>query len=87
MAKTDFKSVDDYIPSQPEANQTVLELVRSTIRKALPKVEETISYPVPAYKLPGGTVIFSRSGKTTTRSTSLVINSSRSSETNLSRIR
>ncbi len=51
MAKTDFKSVDEYIASQPEAVQGVLERVRSTIRKAVPEAEEVISYKIPTYKL------------------------------------
>jgi len=38
--------------------QGVLELVRSTIRRALPDAEETISYKIPAYKLQGGTVLY-----------------------------
>jgi len=58
MAKTDFKSVDDYIVSQPEAVQAVLERVRGIIRKALPRAEEVISYQIPAYKLDGTAVIY-----------------------------
>lgn len=51
MVKTDFKSVDEYIASQPSAAQKVLERVRSTIRKAVPAAVEVISYQIPAYKL------------------------------------
>jgi uncharacterized protein YdhG (YjbR/CyaY superfamily) len=58
MAKTDFRSVSQYIAAQPEAAQSVLELVRSTIRKALPGAEEVISYRMPAYRLGGKTVIY-----------------------------
>ena len=58
MAKTDFKSVDEYIGSQSEAVQGVLELVRSAIRKAVPNAEELISYKIPTYKLRGGPVIY-----------------------------
>ena len=58
MAKTDFKSVDDYIASQPEAVQGVLKRVRSTIRKAVPGVEEAISYKIPTYKLHGRPVLY-----------------------------
>jgi len=58
MAKTDFKSVDEYIASQPETVQGVLERVRSTIRKAVPGAEEVISYGIPTYKLHGGPVIY-----------------------------
>src|SRR5262245_49966814 len=58
MAKTDFKSVDEYIASQPEAVQGVLQRVRSTIRKAVPGAEEVISYKIPMYKLHGARVLF-----------------------------
>lgn len=58
MAKTPFKSVDDYIAAQPKASQPVLERVRQTIRKALPKAEESISYNIPVYKLDGRYVIY-----------------------------
>ena len=58
MAKTDFKSVDEYIASQPEGARGTLERVRSTIRKAVPKADEVISYQIPGYKLHGDTVLF-----------------------------
>lgn len=58
MAKTNFKSVDQYIASQPEAAQSVLERVRSTIRKAVPRAEEVISYQIAAYELRGRTVLY-----------------------------
>ena len=58
MAKTDFKSVDEYIASQPEAVQAVLRRVRSAIRKAVPAAEEVISYQIPAYKLHRSPVLY-----------------------------
>ena len=58
MAKTDSKSVDEYIASQPKAAQGVLELVRNSIRKAVPNAEESISYKIPTYKLRGDPVIY-----------------------------
>jgi uncharacterized protein YdhG (YjbR/CyaY superfamily) len=58
MVKTEFKSVDEYIASQPEAVQGVLECVRSAIRKAVPGTEEVISYKIPTYKLRGSAVIY-----------------------------
>jgi uncharacterized protein YdhG (YjbR/CyaY superfamily) len=58
MAKTDFKSVDDYIDAQPAAAQAVLRRVRSCIRKVVPGAEEVISYQIPAYKRDGATVIY-----------------------------
>ena len=56
--KTDFKSVDEYIASQPEAVQGVLQRVRGIIRKAVPGAEESISYQIPTYKLRGERVIY-----------------------------
>jgi uncharacterized protein YdhG (YjbR/CyaY superfamily) len=58
MAKTDFKSVNEYIASKPKAVQSILKRVRSTIRKAVPAAEEVISYQLPAYKLNGLPVIY-----------------------------
>jgi uncharacterized protein YdhG (YjbR/CyaY superfamily) len=58
MAKTDFKSVDEYIAAQPETVRSVLERVRNAIRQALPGAEEVISYQIPAFKLHGGPVLY-----------------------------
>ncbi|MBP7778270.1 MAG: DUF1801 domain-containing protein [Acidobacteria bacterium] len=57
MAKSPVATVESYLASQPPATRAVLERVRAVIRKAVPTVEECISYQIPAYKLPGGTVI------------------------------
>lgn len=57
MAKSPVASVDKYLASQPPATRAVLEQVRAAIRRAVPTAEECISYQIPAYKLPGGTVI------------------------------
>ncbi len=58
MANTDFKSVDEYIASKPEAIHKVLQQVRKAIRSAVPDAEERISYQIPAYKLPTGFVLY-----------------------------
>jgi uncharacterized protein YdhG (YjbR/CyaY superfamily) len=58
MPKTDFKSVDEYISTQPDAVQSVLRRVRSAIRKALPGADEVISYQIPAYRLSEGNVLY-----------------------------
>lgn len=58
MAKTDFKSVDDYLALQPEAAREALERVRGAIRQALPGAEEVISYQIPAFKVEGSTVVY-----------------------------
>jgi len=58
MAKTDFKSVDEYIATHPEDVQAILQRVRSTIRRAVPGAEEVISYQIAAYKLNGSPVLY-----------------------------
>jgi uncharacterized protein YdhG (YjbR/CyaY superfamily) len=58
MAKTDFKSVNEYLASKPKDVQVILKQVRSTIRKAVPEAEEAISYQIPVYKLNGVPVLF-----------------------------
>ena len=58
MAKTDFKTVDEYISMQPKDVQAILQRVRSAIRKAVPGAEEVISYQIPAFKLRGYPVFY-----------------------------
>jgi uncharacterized protein YdhG (YjbR/CyaY superfamily) len=58
MAKTDFRSVDDYLATMPPGTRAVLDEVRSIIRAALPGADEVISYQIPAYKQEGVAVIY-----------------------------
>ena len=58
MIKAKFQSVDEYISVQPEAVAAKLAIVRSAIRKVLPKAEEVISYNMPAYRLSGEVVLY-----------------------------
>jgi len=58
MAKTAFQSVDEYIRSQPKSSQAVLKRVRGIIRKAVPDAEEAISYQIPTYRLPSGSLLY-----------------------------
>ncbi len=58
MANNDFKSVDEYIASQPEAVQDVLGRVRATIREAVPAAQEVISYKMPTYTLYGNRLLY-----------------------------
>lgn len=58
MAKTDFRSVDEYIATHPEDVQAILQRVRGAIRKGMPGAEEAISYQIPAYRVHGGTVLY-----------------------------
>lgn len=58
MANTRFKSVDEYLASQPEAVRGILECLRDAVRKTIPVAEEMISYNIPTYKLQGDPVIY-----------------------------
>jgi uncharacterized protein YdhG (YjbR/CyaY superfamily) len=58
MAKTDFKSVSEYIASKPRDVQAALKRVRSAIRKAVPAAVEVISYQIPGYKLNDSQLIY-----------------------------
>ena len=58
MAKTDFKSVAEYLATLPKETKATLERVRAAVRKAVPDAEEAISYQIPALKLEGSAVIY-----------------------------
>ena len=50
--------MDEYIAAFPKNIQTLLEQMRTTIRKAAPDAVETISYAIPTFKLNGNLVHF-----------------------------
>jgi uncharacterized protein YdhG (YjbR/CyaY superfamily) len=52
------KNIDEYISTFPKEIQKILEELRSTIRKAAPGAEETISYQMPTFTLKGNLVHF-----------------------------
>ena len=56
--RTTAENVDEYIAGFPEATQKSLNKIRSTIRKVVPKAEETISYGIPTFKINGRYVIY-----------------------------
>ena len=50
------KTVDDYLRSLSPDRRATLERLRRTIRTILPRVEECISYSMPAFRLDGQVV-------------------------------
>lgn len=58
MAKTNYKSVDEYISTFPKDIQKTLEQVRQIIKNSAPEAEETINYQIPTFKLNGNLVHF-----------------------------
>ncbi|SEI38523.1 Uncharacterized conserved protein YdhG, YjbR/CyaY-like superfamily, DUF1801 family [Dyadobacter sp. SG02] len=59
MAKTDFKSVDEYQDTFQGEKKERLAAIRKTIREAAPQAEEVISYQIPAYKHFGFLIYYS----------------------------
>lgn len=59
MAKTDFKTVDQYHAGFPPETVERLETIRAIIKKVAPKAEEVISYQIPAYKQDGWLIYYS----------------------------
>ena len=58
MAKTDFRTVNQYIAAQPKNLQVVLRRVRKIILEAVPGAVEGISYQIPVFKMPAGSSLF-----------------------------
>ncbi len=52
------ESVDAYIKSFPKATAVRLKAIRFLVKKAAPKVEEKISYGIPAYTLGGTPLLY-----------------------------
>ena len=64
MARTKSKSIDEYLDGVSDEQRAALERLRRTIRTALPKAEEYITYGIPAFRLDGKPVVgFGVAGK------------------------
>jgi len=48
--KKEFQTIDEYIQTQPQNVQILLQQIRKTIHEAAPKAQEVISYQMPAFK-------------------------------------
>jgi uncharacterized protein YdhG (YjbR/CyaY superfamily) len=53
-----FGSIDEYIAAAAPDVRPILEKIRTTIRKAAPGAQETISYQIPAFRKNGTLVYF-----------------------------
>jgi uncharacterized protein YdhG (YjbR/CyaY superfamily) len=58
MARSTFATVAEYLATHPPAARATLQRVRATVRKALPKASEGISYQILVYKLDGWMVLY-----------------------------
>ena len=64
MAKTDFKTADDYLATLPDDRRAVLDQVRAAILAGVPAgAEEVISYQIPAVKHHGFVFYYSAHAK------------------------
>lgn len=58
MAKTNYKTIDEYIATFPKETQKILEEIRATIKAAAPEAKEKISYQMPTFYLNGNLIHF-----------------------------
>lgn len=53
-----FKTIDDYMMTQPIEAREQLEIIRAAIHTAAPGAEEVISYSMPAFKFKGRILVY-----------------------------
>lgn len=58
MTITKPNNIDEYIATFPKETQRILEQIRTTIKKAVPDIEETISYAIPTFTLNGHYLVY-----------------------------
>jgi uncharacterized protein YdhG (YjbR/CyaY superfamily) len=63
MAKTDYKTIDQYNKDFPAATVERMQTIRDIIHKVVPDVEETISYQIPCFKYNGYLIYYSAFAK------------------------
>lgn len=51
-------TIDQYIATFPRDVQAILQKIRTTVAKAVPKAQEKISYRIPAFMLDGIVIYF-----------------------------
>jgi len=57
MIPNNAKNIDEYIAGFPKEIQELLEQIRETIRKVVPKGEEAIKYAIPTFVLNGKNLV------------------------------
>jgi len=59
MAKTDYKSIDQYHKAFPADVVARMQAIREAVHKVVPDAEETISYQIPCFKYNGYLIYYS----------------------------
>lgn len=57
MAKTDFKTVEEYLKTQSKEAVSTLQALRNSIKKLFPDLEEYINYQIPSFKYKGKSLV------------------------------
>lgn len=51
MAKTDYKTINEYHATFPKEMQDRMQTIRELVHNVAPEAEEVISYQIPAFKI------------------------------------
>lgn len=63
MAKTDYKTIDEYHNAFPAEVQERMQTIREIIHDVVPEAEEVISYQIPCFKYKGYLIYYSAYAK------------------------
>ena len=63
MAKTDYKTIDQYHMAHPGEVVERMQAIRNAVHKAVPGAEEVISYQIPCFKYNGYLIYYSAYAK------------------------
>lgn len=63
MAKTDYRTIDQYHKTFPGEVQERMQSIREIVHKVVPDVEETISYQIPCFKYKGYLIYYAAFAK------------------------
>lgn len=63
MAKTDYKTIDEYHQAFPAEVQDRMQSIRDVVHQVAPGVEEVISYQIPCFKYKGYLIYYSAYAK------------------------
>ncbi|MFC6100479.1 iron chaperone [Olivibacter domesticus] len=59
MAKTDYKTIEQYHSTFPSEQQDRMQSIRNVIHSIVPEAEEVISYQIPCFKYKGYFIYYS----------------------------
>lgn len=63
MAKTDYKTIDEYHGAFPAELQERMQTIRDIVHKVAPEAEEVISYQIPAFRYKGFLIYYAAFAK------------------------